>query len=182
MIPLLSRDQLSAAAPRLHLHTVPRSVREVSFVHPGHPQRPSPICVCTALLVCVCVLLVCCMQCVTLTVSHCASPSRLPRDTLPHGYARSLAWPHCVCAILRATRLRASVIGHARLWVWLGHVLGRRCAVPQRRREKKAHRQHTYSPISSISQGGILFMQPGHTPLAMANSSSASWQCMHKPW
>ena len=27
-----------------------------------------------------------------------------------------------------------------------------------------AHMQHSYSPISSISQGGLRFMQPGHTP------------------
>jgi len=32
----------------------------------------------------------------------------------------------------------------------------------------KAHMQHSYSPSSSIWQGGMRFMQPGHTPWWMA--------------
>ena len=90
--------------------------------------------------------------------------------TLPHGqgHARSLARPHCApLSVPRATHSQChrprSPLGLVRLRARARSSV--RGAAPHRpHAEKKAHRQHTYSPISSVSQGGILFMQPGHTP------------------
>ena len=84
----------------------------------------------------------------------------IPSEEFLHAVLMGCACAACILA--RTPRHRATLLESSSLYrcsVWLTGSLGSGA---------KAHMQHSNSPSSSIWQGGMRFMQPGHTPWWMA--------------